>query len=85
MGKEGYGKLEHEWNMYSAIAEKKLDGLVIPQCLGLSRHRNFSVLVTEYAGECVVEFHKLAEADRCILIYAWQLAYSSLHNVCRIT
>jgi hypothetical protein len=62
--KDDCKRLEQEWKVYVALSRKGLDGQVIPRCLGYFVHKNFSTLVTEYAGESVPEAVDLEDKDR---------------------
>lgn len=66
MGKDGFGRLEHEWRMYLTASKHQLDGVVVPRCFGLFKHNNFAVLVTEYVGESIPDVAELDKGDRCV-------------------
>ena len=60
-------KLEKEWKMYLALSKCGLEGSVVPRCFGLYKHRDFTMLVTEFAGVKLPDKNTLGQKDRQVI------------------
>jgi hypothetical protein len=68
-------KLEKEWQMYLALSKSGLEGSVIPRCFGLYKYRDFTMLVTEFAGVRLPDKNTLGQKDRQVISLRFTLYF----------